>query len=522
MGPTRSVKQRSSVVTVFREAVPLLSICAGGLAAKIALMLTSQRTLDGDEAIVGLMARHVQQGLSHPLFFYGQSYDAGAGVLAHVAGLSQGNGVSVLSLKIVALILWLGMTAMAAHVVGSWVGWRAAAWTVALIVWAPTSVEWATKARGGHMLALSFVLIALASGMRGSSPLTIGGCAAAAVWCQPSSLPVVAIVCSWMAVRWIRKRQWADAVVMAGAVVAVSIGPVLVLQSTSTSWSWQAFAGADTQRHPLLLFGTILPGLFTPNLDWSIPPAAAWVQAIGVLWLVVAVGTCAIAVAAIRRNWAPAHLRRPLAMLLAATAAAATAMFILDTRYVRPRVLLPLYPLACMTMAAVLASWRQRTGAIVPLLILGSLIVSGVAVHAASLGPPQVHGAGDQERRLPASIVDAMVADLDRHHVRCVFSESPTLQWNLIFSSRERIAARWITASDRWQPYVERVNAAFLAGERCALLLRTWPGDQRIASLRTHLGEHSDQLTVWDERLALLYDPPRSVITRVFARDGGW
>src|SRR5262245_12998859 len=140
MGPTRSVKQRSSVATAFHEAAAILLICTGGVAAKIALMLTSQRALDGDEAIVGLMARHVQQGLSHPLIFYGQAYDAGAGVLAHAAGLSQSNGVSVLSLKVLALMLWLGMTALAARVVGSWAGWRAAAWTAALIIWAPTSV----------------------------------------------------------------------------------------------------------------------------------------------------------------------------------------------------------------------------------------------------------------------------------------------------------------------------------------------------------------------------------------------
>src|SRR5262245_43988774 len=175
------------------------------------------------------------------------------------------------------------------------------------------------------MLALSFMVIALASGMHGSSPLTIGGCAAAAVWCQPSSLPVVAIVCSWMAARWMRRRQWTNALVMAGTVVAASTVPAIVLRTTTSSWSWQAFAGADTRRDPLLLFGTILPGLFTPNLDWSIPPAAAWVQAIGVLWLVVAVATWVIAVAAMRRNWVPAHLQRPLTMLLTATAAAATA-----------------------------------------------------------------------------------------------------------------------------------------------------------------------------------------------------
>ena len=41
-----------------------------------------------------------------------------------------------------------------------------------------------------------------------------------------------------------------------------------------------------------------------------------------------------------------------------------------------------------------------------------------------------------------------------------LFSESPTLQWNVVFESRERVAARWLAGRDRWQPYVDRVDAA--------------------------------------------------------------
>ena len=70
----------------------------------------------------------------------------------------------------------------------------------------------------------------------------------------------------------------------------------------------------------------------------------------------------------------------------------------------------------------------------------------------------------------------------------CVFSESPMLQWNLMFNSQERIAVRWLTPQDRWQPYVDRVNKAFEAGEPCAVLLGNLPYHESIMRLGDHFG----------------------------------
>ena len=72
-----------------KEATCLSVICVAAILTKVALLLTSESALDSDEAILGLMATHIQQGLSHPLFFYGQSYDAGSGVIAHVDAIGH-------------------------------------------------------------------------------------------------------------------------------------------------------------------------------------------------------------------------------------------------------------------------------------------------------------------------------------------------------------------------------------------------------------------------------------------------
>jgi hypothetical protein len=111
-----------------KDAAWLAIISAGAILTKVALLLTSQSALDGDEAIVGLMALHVKNGVSHPLFFYGQAYDAGAGILAHMAALLFSiGGVSDISVKATAFLVWLGMVAVGAKVAGQLLGWRAAA-----------------------------------------------------------------------------------------------------------------------------------------------------------------------------------------------------------------------------------------------------------------------------------------------------------------------------------------------------------------------------------------------------------
>jgi hypothetical protein len=171
-----------------------------------------------------------------------------------------------------------------------------------------------------------------------------------------------------------------------------------------------------------------------------------------------------------------------------------------------------------MVIAVAADEWAARSR--IALVAVATLVASGVMVHLASIGPPTIHGAGEQERRMPADMVPRMLADLERHHVRYVFSMSPMLQWNLMFESREQVAARWTPARERWQSYAEAVNAAFLRGEPCALLIRTGGNPEQMAALQTEFGP--GRLTVINTRYGLLYDPPREIITSMFERTGGW
>src|ERR671936_316864 len=77
-------------------------------AARITILLASQTHVHSDEAIIGLMAKHILEGRYFPFYMYGQPYNAGAAWEAYLAAVSFAVfGASVISLKgcIVALSL---------------------------------------------------------------------------------------------------------------------------------------------------------------------------------------------------------------------------------------------------------------------------------------------------------------------------------------------------------------------------------------------------------------------------------
>ncbi len=83
--------------------VVLSAIC---VASRLPQLRSPNLLVDGDESVLGLMAKHVAEGKEFPIFFYGQHYalatvEAGAGALGFLI-----SGVSAVSLKLAMLGLW--------------------------------------------------------------------------------------------------------------------------------------------------------------------------------------------------------------------------------------------------------------------------------------------------------------------------------------------------------------------------------------------------------------------------------
>ena len=77
-------------------------------AARFAILLTSQTHVHSDEAIIGLMGKHILEGRYFPFYMYGQAYNAGAAWEAYLAAIAFAFfGVSVISLKSCIVVLSL-------------------------------------------------------------------------------------------------------------------------------------------------------------------------------------------------------------------------------------------------------------------------------------------------------------------------------------------------------------------------------------------------------------------------------
>jgi 4-amino-4-deoxy-L-arabinose transferase-like glycosyltransferase len=92
-----------------RRHLPFLLILVGTAVVRFAILFLSQTHVTSDEAIIGLMAKHIFEGRYFPFYFYGISYNASCAWEAYLAVVPFAiGGVGVVSLKIPTVLLSLG------------------------------------------------------------------------------------------------------------------------------------------------------------------------------------------------------------------------------------------------------------------------------------------------------------------------------------------------------------------------------------------------------------------------------
>src|SRR5499427_9674332 len=88
-----------------RELPAFAVVTLATIAARLPFLLRADRFFDADEAVEGLMARHVLTG-EHPLFLWGQRYKGVPEIYLNAAVL-RATGASVVSLKAVTLACFI-------------------------------------------------------------------------------------------------------------------------------------------------------------------------------------------------------------------------------------------------------------------------------------------------------------------------------------------------------------------------------------------------------------------------------
>jgi hypothetical protein len=129
----------------------MVALVLGVAAVRVALLLTSQGALCGDEATVGVVARHILTQGERPVFAYGADYNGGAALTAYIAaGLFRLAGPSEILLKTIPLAYSLAALIVVFLFVRSSDGERAALWAALFYGTATSLLKWNFDARGGY------------------------------------------------------------------------------------------------------------------------------------------------------------------------------------------------------------------------------------------------------------------------------------------------------------------------------------------------------------------------------------
>jgi len=203
-----------------------------GLALRLAVIASPLGELDGDEAVVGLMARHIAFLGARPVFYYGQPY-LGSLEAFSAAPLFRLLGSYTVLLKLVPTAYSLGFLALSAilakRVFGTAPGLATAAYlAVPPSMWA----VWSTKARGGYaellFLGQALLLVSLMLAPKPSRRLALlwGILAGLAFWTH--LLAIVYLLPAAIFLSLGRRAKWSLAELgLAAAGAVLGMGPLL-------------------------------------------------------------------------------------------------------------------------------------------------------------------------------------------------------------------------------------------------------------------------------------------------------
>ena len=434
-----------------------------GLVLRILINTSSLGALDADEAVWGLMSRHVLEG-DVSAFYWGQGYGGTLEVLLGVPFVAMSS--SVWAIRVIPVVL----TAVAAVLV-----WRVGRRTIGepaatvagaiFLVW-PAYLVWkSTRAHGfyssGLVLGTLVLLLVLRLAERRSRRDTalLGLTLGLGAWQTPQIAPIVVPALAWLTFR--RRSAWRDAWV-AVPLVLVGVLPSIVSNVRHDWWSFRLDSG-DTPYVPRVR--GFLSATIPMTLGIRVPFTSEWLVGAGVSAALYAALVGALVVAA----WRLRHSNMLLLVAVVAAypflAALSPSTWITD----EPRYVMMAVPALVLLLASPLTSpVRAWVGL--------SFALALTTVTLLEIPGPQYEQRADGQF-VPHEL-GPLVTELDRRGISAVFTDY-WVAYPLLFRTNERIVAAEADlatlavrggrvapkvpkrASDiRWRPYDDLVRGA--------------------------------------------------------------
>jgi Dolichyl-phosphate-mannose-protein mannosyltransferase len=355
--------------------IALLVALGLGLGLRLAILASPLGEIDGDEAVVGLMARHIAFQAEMPVFYYGQPY-LGSLEAFSAAPWFRVFDSSTLLLKLVPTVYSLGFLVLSAFLARRLFGTPVAVATAAYLALPPAMwAVWSTKARGGYAEllflgeALLLATLSLAACPNRRRAILWGVLGGLAFWTH-----LLAVVYLVPAVLYLAlARRWRSAHVAAAAAGAITGMLPLILGNlasgfrTVTAMTQPSDLPVDMADQFVRFFRISLPillGLGQPsssetlfNNDWGLRPAShGWL----VLLMLAGLGAVLALHAPSLRNLVDRNLARAepaLLLLIGVVVPPIIALSRFGFFVSEPRYALPIYACLPLLFAAV---WRLR------------------------------------------------------------------------------------------------------------------------------------------------------------------
>jgi hypothetical protein len=451
----------------------LTALAAIGLISRLPQLFSPDLLLDGDECILGLMAKHLAEGREFPIFFYGQRYGL-AVIEAPMAALSFVLlGIGAVPLKLAMLALWLVGIGFYFLAFSRLLGCRRSFWIALVLVLMPAWAVSAMKAWSGYLTAFTlagalFYVLMKTDAQRPIRYVIAGALTSLIYLSQPSWLPGLAPVVA--CVLWSpRKRSpWlAYAAGFAAATAVTALIRTVLLIGSAESWTRPAVGNPELLRSiPRLLEQLYLNLTGSYFLRGGVEPGPI-TTAVASFWCAVLVAAVALQIyrLATRTYLLWSHL-----LFAGVTATLLTNWVLLDARDVR-------YLLSINVLIVFLAGVevcdlidRQRLSMprLVPTVLLVLILQAVSMVEFAHFSYMWWTNSPDSPSE--GQTLETVIDTMRLNGATCAFSMNALLQWQIMFYSRESVIARWTANVDRYPRYVTEVDHALANGERVAIV----------------------------------------------------
>jgi len=427
----------------------IISLC---ILTRLPQILSPEWIVDGDECVMGLMAKHMNEGKALPVFFYGQSYGFSLIETCFISAFYFVFGMTDYAVKLPMLILWiLGIgffykTLLQLSTKNRWLPF-----VITLVfVLSPSWAVWSLKARGGYLTAFCFSSILMYVLFHDDykhprlNYFLVGLLLVLIYHSQPLWLPGLLPLLAYKVYH--KKTSIKFFSVLVGMVPAILLF-VWLKHFASSHWQPTVFtinshSIFNIANIPSLLFdhfhgfyylvfvypapigNKIFSVLFTTLIGVLIIASVRYLFykfaehslfIVSVLSVLFTLGYCI---------FLDSHAPR---YLLPVTGFALFAFFIYADRYISSRISMPFATALIVIGFISMFSFRDYT------------------FYPAT-------------RKQVISCVDY----LKKHDIKYVFSNDGLLQWQIMFYSGETIVCRESSMEDRYPEYIKRVNDAFV------------------------------------------------------------